>query len=377
MGIILMMPFSIRAEGSAELSITPVLIDEKAKPRDILKEELTIVNTSNRKLNLYPSVNDIDPNEGKEGFVRAQNGTDRSVSLANWVELSRGVIEISPGEEKRIPFVIRVHLNAVPDTYHAYISFHEGSTRESAEKNKELANIAVNVEVQNDVKEVLQLNKFFTDNIFFSGDDVLFNFQVENIGNQDLQPKGEIRVYDRKGKEVASIPVNDEGKKISPTEMSQLASVWTAASGFGKYKAFLNVDYGSSQKASVQDTVYFWILPWQQLLGLFVASVLAVIFLALYVHKRMDARHHPALAGVHMDVPPPVASKPLFARAPEPTPAPAPIPAARSSLRDVLPDARPTEAPRAVAPVHTVDLKNLHQQTAPVQKASHVINLKG
>ncbi len=401
------MPFASFAQTSGDFSFSPVLIDEKAKPRDILKQTLTIQNTSNRKLNLFPSVNNINPAEGEQGFAPALNADDRSESLANWIELSRGVIELSPGEEKTIPFVIRVNLNAIPGEYHANISFYEGSTRDAAERGTALGKMTVNLEVQADIKEVLQLNKFFSDNIFFAGDDVLFNYQLENIGNQNLQPKGEIRVYDNRGKEVASLEVNEEGKSIAPDEMSQLASVWSAASGFGRYKAFLNVDYGESQKASVQDTVFFWIIPWQQLVGMLVASLAAIVFFALYVHRKLDARYHAHHALAHATVAPVPTSAPLltprtqegdekthkrplfsfFKRSQEKKPEenmgePTPEPSKRTrSLRDALGDT-PLVPPKAsidLKPTRTtaptIDLTNVHSHKEK-PGSGHVINLK-
>lgn len=402
--VLLAVPFLSFAQTSGDFNFTPVLIDEKAKPRDILKQTLTITNTSNRKLNLYPAVNDINPEEGQQGFVSAKDGTERTASLANWIELSRGVIELSPGEEKTIPFVIRVNLTAIAGEYHAYISFYEGSTREAAEQSTALGKITVNLEVEADVKEVMQLNSFFSENIFFAGDDVLFKYQLENIGNRDLQPKGDIRVYDRKGKEVASVDVNSEGKTISPDEMSQLASVWSAANGFGRYKAFINIDYGESQKASVQDTVYFWIIPWQQLVGMLVASLLAIVFLSLYVHRSLDARYHAKLAHVQVPAPlrdtkpaevaPPITSmllphteetprekkKPLFSfskavpteraeaeKAAEPK---------RNGLRDVLGESGVQKTLKSQGHGETIDLSKIHTPVASAPKPHHVIDLK-
>ena len=169
-----LLPFFVRADSTADLTVTPVVVDEKSKARDILKENVTITNASKRKLMLYPSVNDVKRVEGQEAFVSAQNAEDHKGSLANWVELSRGVVELSPGESREIPFVIRVSLNALPGTYHADVSFFEGSTREEAEARNPLAVVTVNTEVQADIKESMQLNKFITDGFFFSGDDVLF-----------------------------------------------------------------------------------------------------------------------------------------------------------------------------------------------------------
>lgn len=293
----LLAPTALFAEQqSPELTIAPVVIDEKAKPRYILKRSVTITNTSDRRLNLYPSVNDIHFEEGEQEFVRAQNADERKDSLANWIELSRGVVELEPGEEKTVPFVIRVNLNAVPGSYHAEISFSDGSSRDGAEAKRASGITVVNVEVQADIKEEMQLSKFSTDNVYLAGDDVLFNVQLENIGNQDLEPRGEIRVYNRRGEEVASLEVNADGKIVSPDQMTQLASVWNAVEGIGRFKAFLTLDYGKTQTASVQDTVYFWIIPWKQLLMLFTGSIVLLVFFALYFHRWFERRHHARLA---------------------------------------------------------------------------------
>ncbi len=295
-------PYAYAVQQTPELDVTPVVIDEKGKPRDILKQTIKIINTSERKLNLYPSVNDVHKVEGKQEFVAAQTGDDRKDSLANWIELSRGVIDLGPGEEKEIPFVIRINVTAVVGSYHATISFTEGGARDAADTKPPLGEITVNVEVQDDVKEIMQLNKFGTDSFFLSGDDVLFSFNVENIGNQELQPKGEVRIYNRRGEEVAAVPVNSDGKTISPSQMAQLASVWSGAEGFGRFKAFLTVDYGKVQTASVQDTVYFWIVPWKQLLMLVVVTALMLLVFAFYFHRWFEVRHLAKLAhaGFHV-----------------------------------------------------------------------------
>ena len=200
------------AQTSPDLVVTPVVIDEKVKQRDIVKESIMVKNNTNHVLDLYPSVNDINPQLGEQGFSRADDSTALSDSLANWIELSRGEIQLGPGEEKAVPFIIRVNMNAVANSYHAQISLTAGGTRAEADSKPPLGVIMVNVEVQADIKELLQLNKFTTDNIFFSGDDVLFNYQLQNIGNQNLAPKGQVHIYNRKGEEVATVDVNKDGK---------------------------------------------------------------------------------------------------------------------------------------------------------------------
>jgi hypothetical protein len=393
------LPCYARASEPADLTVTPVIISEKAKVRDIIKESITIKNTSEHTINLYPSVYDVSAIEGETGFERAGDSLERSVSLANWIELSRGVVELGPGEEKTLPFVVRVNLNAEPGTYYAHISFGEGPTRDEAEAIEPLAQVSVNIEVLADIKEVLQLGTFFTDSFFLSGDDVLFNYQIENIGNQDLKPSGEIRIYDRTGTEVASVPVNADGATFSPEQEAMLAAVWNGAQGFGKYKAFLNIDYGSNQRASVQDTVFFWIVPWKQLASFFTVGVLLVIFFVYYYHLRLERRYalqhggalpHPTFT-VHEDALKPKKNRGgwfgLFGfGTPRRTPVPEHSVQALHTERVVHPSPEPvmhrTEIHVQKPQAHTmssgtINLKDLRRPTQQAETHEvHVINLK-
>ncbi len=367
---VLFSPVSLVQAQENGFHVSPVIFNEKSKARDIIKQSITLTNSTERKLNLYPSVYDVSVTEGETGFTPAQGSEERSLSLANWIELSRGVIELGPGEEKVIPFVIRVHMDAAPGMYHAHISLSEGSTRESAEAGEPLSVVTVNVEVEKDVKEVLQLASFSTDNFFLSGDDVIFNLGVENIGNQELQPKGEIRIYDRSGKEIASIPVNKDGAVFSPEQKAQLASVWSGAEGFGKYKAFLNIDYGANQTASVQDTVFFWIVPWKQLTLFFVIGILLVGAGVFYFHRRHEARlgfHPMPIAGFPQQAPyytptlPKKEKKSLW-----------PFKFGGTSIPSVVPPSKMAEAHEIVTPHHVaVPPVPSVPQSAPMPHVEH------
>jgi hypothetical protein len=296
LGFASLLPLTVHAEAPRYLQVSPGVIDLKAKQRDIIRETLTLQNTGARPLRLFPSVEDVNPENGDLNFSYAGNADTRSDSLANWIELSRGIIELQPGESKSVPFVIRVNMNAVPGEYHVQINFTNGGTRDDTENKHPDGYASVNVEVLSDAKEDLQLVKFATDRLAFSGDDVLFNYQLQNIGNQDLHPTGDIRIYDRRGQEVATIDVNRDGKIITPEQTAQLASAWSAASGFGQFKALITVNYGKAQTASVQDTIFFWIVPWKQILGIVVGSVIALAALGLYFHRWLEEQHLQKLA---------------------------------------------------------------------------------
>jgi len=278
------------------LSVTPAVIDEKALPRDIFSEVITVTNVTSSKIDVYPIVNNVDVADGKREFLNRAD-VDLKNSLANWIQISRGSVELGPGESHEFPVTINVNLKAQPDKHHALISFMWGGSRAYAEKNVKLGvSTAVNIEVIENVKERLQLGTFTSRELYFTTPDVSFSYNLENIGNKDLVPKGEVRIYDRKGREVGAVPANIDGAIIAPSEMGEIASAWTATKKFGKYKAMLDIEYGSSQVGTVNDTIYFWVIPWKSLLSLFLTLATIVGALAYFWWGRYERAHEPTYA---------------------------------------------------------------------------------
>ncbi len=276
----------IPAVSAAFVSITPAVIDVKAKPRDILKESVTITNTDNFKQTIYIFVNNISSAAGQQAFV-GPAAANLAESLANWVEISRGVIALRPGETKEIEFLLRVDMNAKPGMYHGVITFAPGGSRLEAERGqKDSPTASINAEILDDGKEILQLKKFMPEKRFFSGWPVSFSLELKNSGNRTVTPRGEIRVYDRKGAEVADIAVNQNAEAVEPKDIKGWEIKWERGLGFGRYKALLNLEYGESERGSLQDTVFFWVFPWLKILIVFSGLALVVVTLTILAHGR-------------------------------------------------------------------------------------------
>lgn len=277
------------AAAEPSIGVSPAIVTLKGNPRDILKDTLTLTNNTKQKRNVYALVRDVDP---ERGTASTSEGTARAKSLAQWIEISRGVIELDPGESKEIPFLVNVNLRAAPGVYHGRISFGTGRTRAIAEKRiDEGAESLITVEVLDTSRQRLSLGMFLSDKTFFSGDTASFSYLLENTGDTAVSPKGEIRIFNRRGEEVGTVPVNQEGESLSPEESSQLASAWDAAGRFGKYKAFLDITYGDKQLGSVQDTVYFWVFPWRQILIAFMLVAALGAAAAYFIHMRLSGKH--------------------------------------------------------------------------------------
>ena len=133
-----------------------------------------------------------------------------------------------------------------------------------------------------------------------------FSYELENIGNRPVTYNGEIRIYDRKGQELTSIPLKSD-TAIALDEKLKLASNWSGSmgsnlddgkqllaqaseavsfAGMWKYKAILDLEYGNAGK-TIQDTVFFWVIPWKQIMVIFLVLLIFITILAMKFHKRI------------------------------------------------------------------------------------------
>ena len=288
-------PAGSSAEENREISISPSIIDERAEARDILEYAVKLKNNSQQKIELYPFVNDLTKNEGEQPFINPAD-LDKTVSLARWIEISRAVIELMPGEEKAVPVKININAAARPGKYFAAISFGRGSNRNLAAINKRELNqpeVLLNMEVKEHVIEKVENSIFEAEREVNFKSPVRFFLEVKNIGNKDILPKGSLLIYDRQGHELETLAINSEQNLIRPQETKQFRITWPSGRNMGRFKARLELEYGDSRK-DINDVIFFWILPWQ-LLVIFLALFLAAIF-SLWLLLARVIRHNRELA---------------------------------------------------------------------------------
>ncbi len=260
--------------------ITPTIFDRKAEVRDLLEFSVKIENKGSSKVSLYPLVNDVLVEEGKQEAFNPYTA-DKQTSLAKWTGISRGKIELFPGEEIEIPFTVQVYSEALPGKYHATITFSPGSSGIEAQENASKFNqsqIMLNIEVIEHIVEKAQIKKFKADKSFFLSFPISFSLEVENIGNREIKPEGFIYIYNRNGEEVGFTPINQASASVASGQSGLFNIDWLAEKGLGQYKAMITVEYGDQTRKDFQDTVYFWILPWKFLTILF--GGLGVVFFA-------------------------------------------------------------------------------------------------
>lgn len=275
---------------AADYSISPLLIEHDIAPRDMFEETVKISNTTNRPLRLFPTVNAItlgDEGEIKNFVPASMSGT--ATTVTSWIAVTRARVEIAPGETIKVPVTMKISPDAVAGEYYAFIGFAEGDKRDEAEHlvEKGLApGVVVRFSLTEKRNEYLQLSHFVIPRFVLSGRNAEVSYDIENAGSVPLVPGGEIIFYDSNGREQTTIPVNAEKISIDPETTKTFTNPVPELGLIGRRKASINIVYGSSERTNVYDTLYFNIIPWALLLGLFILTLIVSSVLAVIIHKK-------------------------------------------------------------------------------------------
>lgn len=277
----------------AQYTVQPMVVDHTLDARDQVRSPITIQNTSDRVMRLYATVNAVklDAAGGIESFT-SRNQSDNKETVTSWLSVDRGRIEIPPGATHETSVHIQVHPNAVPGTYHAFVGFADGRNRSAAEEkvaNGQAPGTIVRIEVAENRTSYLRLDRFFTERFITDPANSQLVYHVENPGDTPLVPSGELIIYDARGREVGAVPVNEARVEIQPGETQEFTSPVPESNKIGRYRAYLTLNYGQGQLASLQDTIFFFQIPLASLIIIFVVLLLVAMGVAYMLHRRYVA----------------------------------------------------------------------------------------
>lgn len=280
----------ISTVSAADYSVSPLLIEHDIEPRDMFEETVKISNTTDRPLRLYPTVNEITL--GYDGEIKtfvpaSMSGT--ATSVTSWIAVTRGRQEIAPGETIKIQITVKISPNATPGEYYGFIGFAEGDNRDKAEllvTEGRAPGVVVRFSLKEKRNEYLRLEKFNIPRFIISGNDSQITFDINNVGSVPLTPAGEIIFYDSSGQELTALKVNPEQITVPPETIKSFTASVPELGLIGRRKAFINIEYGTKERANVYDTLYFNVIPLGLLLILFIATLIISIVVSILIHRR-------------------------------------------------------------------------------------------
>lgn len=283
----LCVPFTSFATG---YKVTPLVIDREVKQRDIFTEFITITNNNNFRTNIYPSVNEVNLDEGGDiAQFSPASVSDNTITPTSWISISRARQSVESGQTVTIPMEVRIHPEAKPGVYHVFLGFGTGTNRPQAEqqaRSGDAPGVVVTLSIEQEKNEFLKLKKFIVDRFVTTPENTAISYTLDNPGSSEVTPKGEIIFSNNRGEEVAAIPINPNNEQLAPGQQTTYVIAAPTADMLGKYKAFLSVDYGTTQVASVYDTAFFYVIPWQRLAIIFGIVLLLALIVTFWLHRR-------------------------------------------------------------------------------------------
>lgn len=276
-------------------TVTPPVIEHQVEARDMLEDSIKVTNTGTVPIKLFPSVHPITL--GEDGSIKTFESpvmTDQTRNVTSWIAISRARLELQPGESLKIPVSLTIHPNAVPGDYYAFIGFGSGDKRDEAEAavmSGQAPGVTMRVSMADVHSEYLRLHNFRIDRYVTGSTEVPVTYELENIGDTAVVPKGEIIFYDVRGREVASLVVNIENIMIASGEKKTFSSMVPSTGAYGRHKAFLNLEYGTQQRANLYDTTFFTVVPIKIIIAVFGALLLLALLLTMLYIYRTRGKH--------------------------------------------------------------------------------------
>ena len=276
------------------IDVRPFLFDVEMVPRESKTQSITLQNNyPTRKAVLYATVNEISLDSVGEikQFVSPVM-TDRTNTVTSWIEINRGRLEVMPGESLEVPLTIKVHPYAEPGSYHVFIGLVEASKRHVAEAvamSGDANGVIVKIVIADERKDSMRISRFLIDRFVVGEDSKHISVEVENMGDLPSAPFGEIIFYDSRGVEVDNV-VLQSTEQINPGESAIIDAAVPLASTLGRFKANVSLSYGENQSASLYDTTYFYMMPWNILLMIIGAMIVVSLLVTLLLRRALTAR---------------------------------------------------------------------------------------
>lgn len=264
---------------TSSIGISPVIIEEVIKPNTIKKTYVYVYNLTTENLPIKATVK---PLIKKEDVEPENQGIFDSTK---WFYIKEKEFILKPQEQKKVEIVIKAPDKAGPGSHFATIIF-EPLILKTKPHNSLVMSSKIGVQtlllVPGEIIEKASVVNFYIDRVN-NRNPTEFSFDFENKGNAHLLPKGRIEIFNLLDKKVfeistptmVSLPYTTKNV-IVPAAINKFM--------FGRYRAEIQMHFGTANYSTENVSVYFWVLPIFNLL-LILLLTLIVIFITIKHRK--------------------------------------------------------------------------------------------
>ncbi|MFA6410269.1 MAG: hypothetical protein WCW26_01700 [Candidatus Buchananbacteria bacterium] len=273
------------------------LLELEVEPGQTQKGLVKIYNETEKDLVLKSSIEPFAAGDefGKPKYLAADNQ-----AFLNWFTVSVDLVTLKPHQAMRVPFEVKVPVNATPGGYYVVIFWQTQN-----ESSKENPNVNINskvgtlilLKVSGEFREIGEVTEFKTqpEKKCFFGLPINFLVRFVNDGNVHLAPSGQIKLKNWFGADKI-LPVNESKNNVLPGSARRFEVVWGQTKqgnfwqnfwrglsfeanslAFGKYTAELELNYGTPAQ-TVNYPLSFWLIPWRLILIFILFIFIVLIF---------------------------------------------------------------------------------------------------
>ena len=296
------------------LTVNPRL-ELNADPGTVVRTDLKITNEERESRTFYLRSENFNSQDetGNPSFNLRREG------LAAWIKSPQS-ITLGPGETINLPIEIEIPYDATPGGHFAAIFFlteppnlfdNSGAVGFSAKLGT-----LILLRVNGDFVQDANILEFGTTNKqkFFTHLPVQFYYRFQNTGEDHLKPIGDIAVSNLIGQTTKILVANTVDGSVLPKSVRKFTSVWNEHNGnlkqepvidvpksdplsywdavnyqarhftFGRYKAEIELAFGTVALKSDSAEFVFYVIPWQ-LLSVAIPTLIILLIILRWIIK--------------------------------------------------------------------------------------------
>lgn len=255
-----------------------------AKPGETIQTSIKVRNTSDTTLTIISEPQDFIIADNGRTPIPITSDTSNRWSLASWMVLVPGKMELKPGEIEKIQVVIEVPEDALPGGHYAMITHRPTNEPledlQAMQVDTTMSSVAAvtnrvgtlfYLTVEGSINEEAYVRNLKFDKFQEFGP-VPYSFEINNQSDIHIKPRIRIDIYNLIGQKVDSL--QPETNNVFPLSTRDYAGKWEKIWGFGPYTAKLVMSYGTSGQVALVNST-FWVMP--------IRIILAAIFTLLVI----------------------------------------------------------------------------------------------
>jgi hypothetical protein len=305
------------------ISISPPRLELEGDPGETISSEFKVTNDTANSATYYTQVENFEAKDesGSPQFVQSKEG------LAVWTSVA-GQVNIPAGEQRAIPFSVRIPRNAEPGGYFASIFVRTTPPSTGANEVSIGARLGtlILLRVNGEIQEGVDILEFSTKDKkrFYTSLPVELYYRFQNTGNDRVKPEGDVIIKNLIGLKAKILSANRSDGSVLPRSIRRFDMAWINGRGgqedpdltaevrnpgnffeevkyqwshfaLGYYTANLDITYGVNNH-SATGTFRFFVVPWQ-LLIIIIGGLIIVLIILRFILRRYNryiiSKHQP------------------------------------------------------------------------------------